>query len=1816
MYVKVRASDSSDWVSIRSYRYRDNHSGYTRQTIDLSAYKGQSIQLRFEQWSESANGPRTWLIDDLFIGEDPVPPELGYPYSNDFESTAEQEVWNLQSSWGFLDNQGDHTSHSGSYHLDSNSGLIDQRYYQNNIYATLNGQITVPVDATRPVVSFWYNLSLLDGDYMYVKVRASDSSDWVSIRSYRYRDIHSGYTRETIDLSAYKGQSIQLRFEQWTGSGYGHRYWLIDELFVGEDPVPPELGFPYSNDFESTAEQAIWNLQSSWGFLDNQGDHTSHSGTYHLDSNSGLIDQRYYQHNIHATLNGQITIPVDSIRPVVRFWYNLSLLDGDYMYVKVRASDSSDWITIRSYRYRDFHDSYTRETIDLSAYKGQSIQLRFEQWTGSGYGHRYWLIDELFVGEEPVLPELGYPYSNDFESAAEQGVWNLQSSWGFLDSQGDHTSHSGVYHLDSNPGLINQRYYEHTVYATLYGQITVPTDAILPVISYWYRLQLLDGDYMKVEVRTPDTPEWTKVRQFSVLDNNGAYVREDLDLSPYLGQSIQIRFQQWTGSGSGLRMWLLDGLRVGVSSTYDQDGDGTPDFEDPDRDGDGVANEADAFPDNKSEWSDLDGDGIGDNSDPDRDGDGVENLSDLFPNDPAEWADLDGDGIGDNGDTDRDGDGLGNSDEELTHGTDPLKFDTDGDGLSDGAEVLTHGTDPNAADSDLDGLSDYEEVTNLHTDPNLADSDGDGLSDSAEVLTHVTNPLNADTDGDGLNDGDEISHGTNPFQVDTDGDGFSDKLEIDAGYNPTDGTSIPPDLDLDGIPDVLDDDRDGDGVNNDLDAFPDDATESADLDGDGIGDNSDPDRDGDGVANDLDLFPNDPTESSDLDGDGIGDNSDPDRDGDGVNNDIDVFPDDPTESSDLDGNGIGDNSDPDRDGDGFSNEDEVAAGTDPDNALDYPDLIAPAMTLDGVSERTTEANSIDLSGSVSDENSGLDSVIALSDQYPGVPMAVILSGGQWSLNVPLEVGPNQITLTASDLAGNTTELIVNVERLSTDATLALVIEQPVNGSVMNQPSLVIRGILRNELPAQSQTVTVAGTPVALTPTSLTTEFRFESSTLELVEGINTFQIQAEADGQSVTSSVSVTYQPELVMPDAPVFRILSPAEGSYLAEEGFTLVGEVFAPGGLTSLSLDGVAIPFTTLQGGYYSFSEAIGFAVGADSLSMLLLAEDEEGQTSQLQIDYLRDQTAPVLVLDTPLSAAPTENGVTQHPYRLRGSLSDDNLAGFDINGTPVSLLPGDLSGEYRFDVALELSPGTPMSLLLTARDQADNINQQEYILRLDASLSVSMLLPAAGTELVHSNAPIALQVAVEVSGTGAADAIAEALLVDGSGTTVASTTLTGASGLKSGEISVPALAEQYDINIVITNSASDVLAETSRSLTVRDPVVVPLALERTEPANGEVGVEPNGFIGLYFNQPIDISKLSVSLHETAQGYTYENLDAPGTPTLNARGYQLVEVNRSHEAVPGQLSLLPGDQVVAFYPERELAYGGEVYLDVSYDGSELGHLLFHTRPLPTFINGSVIDQFSQPVEGVTVTLPALGRTTKTNRDGAFAFGYGDLHNEALPAGRYELVVNPSLKEVRFGTVQRWIAIEAGRQNRLDVTRLSLLNQDIPFVPLEGRGIINMLGGELILDLNNADLQFPDQRRTGDIHLQLTEYGQFAYPIGGDHLPHWLYIGQPAGIRVEGELRIDMATPQLNRSYDYLPADGSHVLMMGFDPASRHIVPVGVGRLENYRVISAGLSHYQSLDAIGYVLQGEAAQPHLQAYVDGEIDLQALLIALKNLAE
>ena len=160
---------------------------------------------------------------------------------------------------------------------------------------------------------------------------------------------------------------------------------------------------------------------------------------------------------------------------------------------------------------------------------------------------------------------------------------------------------------------------------------------------------------------------------------------------------------------------------------------------DVDRDGDGVGDLSDIFPDNADEWSDTDGDGVGDNADDfpsdgsetkDSDMDGVGDNSDLFPDDADEWSDADGDEIGDNSD--------------LFPANPDQWFDQDSDGFGDNSDGENGDDCPQTngfsnvdklgcPDSDFDGWSDIGDAFPIDR-TQTTDIDGDGYGDNSEGI--------------------------------------------------------------------------------------------------------------------------------------------------------------------------------------------------------------------------------------------------------------------------------------------------------------------------------------------------------------------------------------------------------------------------------------------------------------------------------------------------------------------------------------------------------------------------------------------------------------------------------------------------------------------------------------------------------------------------------------------------------------------------------------------------------------------------------------------------------------------------------------------------------------------------------------------------------------------------------------------------------------------------------------------------------------------------------------------------------------------------
>ena len=162
-----------------------------------------------------------------------------------------------------------------------------------------------------------------------------------------------------------------------------------------------------------------------------------------------------------------------------------------------------------------------------------------------------------------------------------------------------------------------------------------------------------------------------------------------------------------------------------------------------DADHDGILDNVDNCPATaNADQADLDHDGVGDACDPDIDGDGYLNAADAFPTDSHEWADTDHDGVGDNTDA---------------FPTDPTEqVDTDLDRVGDHKDNCVAVANADQADLDHDGIGDACD----------SDIDGDGVANAQDV--YPTNPLEwADSDHDGIGDNADPfdTSNTGPFLV-------------------------------------------------------------------------------------------------------------------------------------------------------------------------------------------------------------------------------------------------------------------------------------------------------------------------------------------------------------------------------------------------------------------------------------------------------------------------------------------------------------------------------------------------------------------------------------------------------------------------------------------------------------------------------------------------------------------------------------------------------------------------------------------------------------------------------------------------------------------------------------------------------------------------------------------------------------------------------------------------------------------------------------------------------------------------------------------
>ena len=1277
----------------------------------------------------------------------------------------------------------------------------------------------------------------------------------------------------------------------------------------------------------------------------------------------------------------------------------------------------------------------------------------------------------------------------------------------------------------------------------------------------------------------------------------------------------------------------------------------------------------------------------------DSDGDGVIDPEDAFPNDASETQDTDQDGIGNNADADDDNDNWTDAIESecLTDPLDNLSIpdDADQDGQCDLIDT----------DDDNDGVIDTEDAFPFDSDE-AVDTDEDGIGNNADKDDDNDNWLDADEaqcETDALN--------SNSVPVDTDLDGQCDLVDEDddndlwldgdelaCQTDPKDSASVPEDYDEDKRCNLVDTDDDNDLVEDALDAFPLDETESVDTDADGIGNNADTDDDNDGVLDSDDAFPLDEEESLDTDTDGIGNNADTDDDNDGWSDisemtcqtdsldvmsipadfdmdgacdladtdddndgwldedeiscltnplqaesqpidsdgdalcDVkdldddndgvldaeDAFPLNPEESRDTDGDGIGNIEDEDDDNDGFSDSDELAANTDPLDAANYPDVIAPVINLVTQSQTTIDSSFI-VQVSVTDD-SAVDAVKVVNDQVPDMVLVAEKTAENYTVTIPLALGVNLISFTAIDTSGNQATAQLTLTREHRRIHTGLSLTSPQNGQQTNEPLLTIAGSVTSEQPAKDIKVTVNGLSAELETTQDVRVFNFKLKDLPLSEGQNLIRIEAFFDfeqyaDETLSETRIVTFTPEIEQQDPPVVSFVQPTPGTFVNQQSFYVTVSYQSEVGVSELMINDSPVSVLSPYAG--TVSELVTFPEHVSQWQVNARVTDTLGQASEANARYQIDSQAPELSIDGGYLPSPVENPVNTQPLSLSGQVSDTNLASFTINGEPVGLEPLSEEGAYRFATQISLSNNLPTQVDISAMDFSGNATQLDYTFVYNSELALSMLLPPAETRLIDQGDALTIQVAARIQGEQPEGLTAEGSIVQDN-QVVATQPLALSEGLVSGTLSNQLDAGDYAVRIQLKANGL-IISQAQQAFVVEDKVNLPLALTRLEPANGDEHIETNSGISLYFNQPIELAKLQLLVKETAHGFSYINNDPPGVDGFNAKGYELVRVDIDDAEVKGGLSLLPGGQVVTFSPEREFAYASQVQIEVFYDGEPIRQARFATRSLPTFVEGILYDQFGQPIPGIQVSLPELQRSTTTDANGSYSFGYGDQPDNTLPDGRYTLLINEGLRDHRFGSLTKKCFINQGERTSLSPITLPALNKEDNFSPISGGESIRLAKGDLVLDLKEADVFFSNGKTTDFGMALFMPLGTYAHQADAQFMPLWLFNVQPVGIEVSGNWQMNFQLPLHTEYQSHIWPEDTYLILVGYNPDSDRIEPMGVGQVKDNRVHS--LKHaFKQLDYIGYAPTPVAATKWIEDYLSGSLSLNNLVINIREL--
>ncbi|HEX8267633.1 MAG TPA: hypothetical protein VF596_19685 [Pyrinomonadaceae bacterium] len=244
---------------------------------------------------------------------------------------------------------------------------------------TLYQQVSIPANTANAALSFWLHIDTAEAttakayDTLKLQIRNSTGTVLTTLATYSNLNAATGYRQESFDLTAYKGQTVQIYLIGTEDSSLKTSF-VVDDFALN---VMPSGG---------TAQQLIGN----------QGFENGSANPSPWFASAAVIDNSNYQAPRtglwKAWLNGygsvrtdtlfqQVNIPAAATNAALSFWLRISTdettaaVSYDTLKLQVRNSSGATLETLATYSNLEAAANYTQKTFDLTAYKGQTIQI-------------------------------------------------------------------------------------------------------------------------------------------------------------------------------------------------------------------------------------------------------------------------------------------------------------------------------------------------------------------------------------------------------------------------------------------------------------------------------------------------------------------------------------------------------------------------------------------------------------------------------------------------------------------------------------------------------------------------------------------------------------------------------------------------------------------------------------------------------------------------------------------------------------------------------------------------------------------------------------------------------------------------------------------------------------------------------------------------------------------------------------------------------------------------------------------------------------------------------------------------------------------------------------------------------------------------------------------------------------------------------------------------------------------------------------------------------------------------------------------------